>query len=129
MKTKLIGKYTESYLAHIHKGVLAENGIDSFIFGENFMNTAPYFTGLLNAGVELRVKEEDEEEAKKILNIEYSNPIQCSNCQSHNISFSFGENKFSHYFLSILTAFLLVLPFGNLQRHYFCKECGFKMQK
>jgi hypothetical protein len=60
MKTKLIGKYTQAHLAHIHNGVLEENGVSAFIL------------------------------------------------------------------FSILSAILLVLPFGNFQRQYFCKECGFK---
>jgi cytochrome c len=126
MKTKLIAKYTHSHLAHIHKGVLEENGIQAFIFGENFMGAAPYFSGILNAGMELRVREEDYEKSMDLLASERKNQVKCANCHSENIVFSFGENKFKIILFSILSAILLVLPFGNFQRQYFCKECGFK---
>lgn len=129
MNTKLLGRYSQFHLAHIHKGVLIENGIESFLFGENFMNAAPYFTGILNAGIELRVKEEDYDKAMEILAIEQSENLKCPECQSTNLDFSYGKNKISIIMFSILSAILLVLPFGNLQRQYFCKDCGFKMKK
>lgn len=128
MRTKLIGKYSQTHLAYIHKGILEENGIDAFIFGEHFMTTVPYFTGILNAGVELRVREEQWEEAGELLQLTEKESVVCMNCQSENLEFSFGKNQISSILFSLASVILLVLPFGNIQRQYFCKDCGFKMK-
>lgn len=126
MNTRLIGKYTHSHLAFIHRGLLEENGIEAFIFGENFMSVMPNYSEILNAGIELRVKEEDFEKAVNVLKIENSNKSGCENCGSENIKFSFGRNGWKDILFSILSALIATIPFGNIRRHYYCKECGFK---
>jgi predicted RNA-binding Zn-ribbon protein involved in translation (DUF1610 family) len=125
MKTKLINRYTQSHLAFIHKGLLEENGIEAFVFGDHFMNTFPNMSGILNAGIELRVREEDYEKAVEILEAENSEPLICSNCGSENIEFTYGKSSFSKIIFSLFSA-IAGEPFGNIRRHYFCKECGFK---
>lgn len=125
MNTKLVRKYTSSHLAFIHKGVLEENGIDGFVFGENFMNTFPAMYGVLGSGVELRVRTEDYEKALKILEPENAVPDCCANCGSQNIVFGYGKNGISKILFALLSAFVWE-PFGNIKRQYYCKECGFK---
>jgi len=128
VKTKLIGKYSQSHLAFIHKGLLEENGIQSFIFGDNFMSVMPNYSEILNAGIELRVKEEDFEEAMKLLKIENSEKLICENCGSENIKFSFGKNGWKDILFSIFSALIATIPFGNIKKHYYCKDCGFKIK-
>ncbi len=126
MKTKLIKKYEQSHLAFIHKGLLEENGIDAFVFGNNFMNTFPNMSGILNAGTELRVREEDYEKAIEILGHETTEPKTCANCGSENIDFNYGKKSFLKVVFSLFSAILAFEPFGNIRRHYYCKDCGFK---
>ncbi len=125
MNTKLLNKYNQSHLAYIHKGLLEENGISAFVFGANFMSVVPNFTGILNAGIELRVKEEDFEKAVEILNVQENEKVRCANCDSENIEFSYGKKGVGEIFVSLFSA-LIGEPFGNIKRHYFCKDCGFK---
>lgn len=126
MNTKLIGKYSQSHLAYIHKGLLEENGIQAFIFGDNFMSVMPNYSEILNAGIELRVKEEDFEKAINVLQTEDSEKFSCENCGSENIKFSFGKKGWREIVFSIFSALIATIPFGNIQRHYYCKDCGFK---
>lgn len=125
MKTKLIKRYAQSHLAFIHKGLLEENGIDAFVFGDNFMNTFPNMSGILSAGTELRVREEDYEKAIEILDVENKEPVSCANCGSKNIEFNYGKRVFFKIVFSLFSA-IAGEPFGNIQRHYYCKDCGFK---
>lgn len=126
MNTKLIGKYNQSHLAFIHKGLLEENGIHAFVFGENFMSVMPNYSEILNAGIELRVREEDFEEAQKILQIENNEKPACLNCGSENLKFSYGRKKWKAILFSVFSALIATVPFGNIKRHYFCEDCGFK---
>lgn len=125
MNTKLIGKYSQSHLAYIHKGLLEENGIDAFVFGNNFMSVVPNLSGILDAGIELRVKEEDYEKAIEILKVQEEVKLICANCNSENIEFSYGKKGIVEILLSLFSA-MIGEPFGNIKRHYYCKECGFK---
>ncbi|HLV24227.1 MAG TPA: DUF2007 domain-containing protein [Moheibacter sp.] len=125
MNTKLIAKYNQSHLAHIHKGLLEENGIKAFIFGNNFMSVVPNLSGILDAGIELRVKEEDYDTAIKILEFQEKEKILCANCNSENIVFSYGKKGTREILVSLFSA-LIGEPFGNIKRHYYCNDCGFK---
>lgn len=125
MKTRLLHKYNQAHLAHIHKGLLEENGIEAFIFGENFMATLPSFSGLLDAGIELRVREEQFEQAVAILKKELEDVKKCENCGSENIQFTYGKKGISTIIFSLFSA-IVGEPFGNIERHYFCNDCGFK---
>lgn len=89
------------------------------------MGVAPNFSGILNAGIELRVKEEDYEAAVEILNVHETNKIRCANCSSENIEFTYGKKGLFEVLFSIFSA-VIGEPFGNIKRHYFCKDCGFK---
>ncbi|MGB6083133.1 DUF2007 domain-containing protein [Moheibacter sp.] len=128
MNTRLIGKYSQSHLAYIHKGVLEESGLDVFIFGNNFMSVAPNLTGILDAGIELRVREEDFEKAREILQFQEDDKMICANCGSGNIKFSYGKNGLLEIVFSVFSALVVSTPFGNIKRQYFCKDCGFKNQ-
>lgn len=125
MNTKLINKYSQAHLAYIHKGLLHENGIESFVFGDNFMSVAPNLTGILNAGIELRVREEDYDKAVQILDLNENEKVLCANCGSENIEFSYGKKSLGEILISLFSA-LIGEPFGNIKRHYYCKDCGFK---
>ena len=125
MNTKLLNKYSQSHLAYIHKGLLEDNGIPAFIFGNHFMSAVPNFSGILNAGIELRVKEQDWEKSLEILNLVENEKIVCANCDSENVEFSYDKKGIGEIFISLFSA-LIGEPFGNINRHYFCKECGFK---
>lgn len=125
MATRLISRYDQSHLAFIHKGLLEEAGIKTYLFGNNFMSTVPNLSGILNAGIELRVNEEDYEAAMNILNLTISDKITCANCSSENLTFSYGKRSFSQVIFSVFSG-LIGEPFGNIQRHYYCNDCGFK---
>lgn len=125
MNTRVVWRYTQPHLAYIHQGVLKENQIESFIFGENFISTAPFMSGLLHASVELRVKEKDYEKAVALLRPELKEPVQCEKCGSTELQFSYGKSKWKIIGFSLLSA-ISGNPFGNLERHYFCKNCGYK---
>lgn len=126
MKTHLVNRYSQSHLAYIHKGLLEENGIDAFVFGDNFMSTLPNMSGILSSGTELRVREEDYEKAIEILKAENSMPMTCANCGSKNIEFTYGKKSFLKVLFSLISGIIALEPFGNIQRHYYCKDCGFK---
>jgi|SRR5690606_19187739 len=126
MKTKLIKKYSQSHLAFIHKGLLEENGIRTFVFGNHFMSVMPHYSEILNAGIELRVNEKDFKNALEILKIEDSEKINCLNCGSENIKFSYGKKGFLGILISVFSGLIANVPFGNIQRNYYCEDCGFK---
>lgn len=125
MNTKLVRRYAQSHLAFIHKGVLEENGIDAFVFGENFMNTFPNMYGILHAGIELRVREADYEKAVSLLKTEDEETVCCPNCGSADMVYGFGKKGFAEILFSVLSV-LVWTPFGNIKRQYYCKNCGLK---
>ncbi len=125
MKTRLLGKYDHAHLAYIHQGLLKENGIHSFLFGQNFMSVMPNLSGILNAGIELRVKEEDYDKSVEIIETNEKSSVRCANCDSDNIDFNYGKKGYGEITVSLFSA-LIGEPFGNIKRHYYCKDCGFK---
>lgn len=125
MNTKLIHKYSQSHLAYIHKGLLEEQGIKTYLFGNNFMSTVPNLTGILNAGIEFRVNEIDYGKSLNILEMSHSETETCANCNSENLTFSYGKRNFGQIVFSVFSA-LIGEPFGNIKREYYCTDCNFK---
>lgn len=111
--------------AYLIKDRLINEGVNCFITNENFTNLMPIYNGMMGAGIQIMVKEEDLDNARKIIN-DKLNPsnsnLTCPNCNSDQIKIGVGKKKgliLTNIFLAILTA----IPFGNIKPKYLCKSC------
>ncbi len=104
------------------KNNLENEGVECFLTNEITSTLVPFYNGMMNAGIQIMINEEDYEKASLLINKPLENPVICPNCNSTNIKFGFGKKKG----LKILGVFLSVLveiPFGNIKRNYYCKDC------
>jgi DNA-directed RNA polymerase subunit RPC12/RpoP len=116
--------------AHIAKGSLKANGIDSFIFDENTVYANPILTTAIG-GVKLLVYSVDFENAYSMLNEideddnEESLTLVCPVCSSKNVKIKNPPNW--TYFLIMLFSFTSTPTAGN-RKKYGCIKCGHKWQ-
>jgi len=126
-----IAVFTYSAEAGIIKGRLDAEGIETFLFDNLTIDTDPLVSNAIG-GVKLKVRKENEAEARKILATinEYSlddsgEEINCPNCGASEI----------HYFSNVtdiksLFAFLFGFLFGTLPFYtkykYSCEVCKHK---
>lgn len=111
--------------AHLIKGKLSNEGIDSFLTNENFTNLMPLYNNMLGSGVQIMVFANDYQRARELVkeNIEPQNiDIVCPHCGSDNIGLGLGKNKVMKIF-NIIMAILSAIPLGNLKPKYYCKNC------
>ncbi|MBN1116840.1 MAG: DUF2007 domain-containing protein [Bacteroidales bacterium] len=110
--------------AHILKGRLANEGIPALVANDNFTNLLPVYNGMLGAGIQILVYEEDWDKASKLLKInDFAESCKiCPNCGSANIKFGIGRNSTIKFF-GIILSLLAFIPFGNIRGSYYCKDC------
>jgi len=111
--------------AHLLKGKLENEGVHCFLTNTNFTSMLPVFNHMQGGGIQIMVRHEDYDTARKIIahEIEPDNDeIICPNCGSDNIGLGMGNNwiqKIGTVFLSIL----VMMPFGNMKPRFYCKSC------
>lgn len=116
--------------ANMIKHTLENDEIECFLTNNNFTSLMPGFNGILGAGIQVMIKENDFEKAAQLLNIEKKSAIiKCPNCNSENILFGLGDNKMRKIFVAFISA-LIATPMGNIKNTYYCKNCkhDFKIQ-
>lgn len=131
MTTVKLMTCNEATQAHIIKGMLENEGIDSMLQNENMSGLLP---GCVNniSGVDVLVAQSDYERAIQLLEQNQMIPEQlkyCPVCGSADIKF---ELKKEHRLKTILAAVACMLagtPPGTNHWEYVCKECGNKFEK
>jgi len=124
-----IATFIEPIQAHICQARLEAEGVESYIFDENFAGTYWLITQAFG-GAKLQVKETEAERALEILKqhpgfenslVTAAEPteIQCPQCQSANVYYEKISRPVA--FLFIL---LLGFPLPFLKRKWKCYDCG-----
>jgi len=113
--------------ANLIKGNLENAGIPVMLTNENAITLMPHLTGMMGAGIQVMINEEDLELANDILGFKQqsnTNEIVCPNCGSKHFKRTLGKgtSKITKLFAVILSL-LMALPMGNLKVIYICKEC------
>ena len=109
--------------AYFLKNSLENENIDCFLTNENFTTLFPIYNGMLGAGIQLMIDEKDyDKSAKLILQPTASNGLVCPTCHSTNVSFGFGSKK-GLKMLGVVMSLITLVPFGNIKRYYYCKDC------
>ena len=67
MKTVILTTCDNSTEAHLIRGNLASEGIESFLSNENYTSLYPNMSGLIGSGIDIMVAEEDLEHALQII--------------------------------------------------------------
>jgi len=122
MKTLRLLTCDSSQEAALIKGNLENHGIKCFITNDNFTTLVPYFNGMLGAGIQVLVFEEDYEHALEIIKPGDSSAITCPHCGSTNIKYGLGRYKNIKLF-AVVISLLATIPFGNIKLTYNCRSC------
>ncbi|MDX5319678.1 MAG: DUF2007 domain-containing protein [Bacteroidota bacterium] len=123
MASIILKTFNHPIEANLAKDLLQEQGIPCFLTNELNSQMLPHLNGLLGAGIQLIVDESNAEQATALLAAHQNEPIMhCPNCQSANIQFGLGEQRFKKIFTIFLSLFLFI-PFGNIRNTFYCKEC------
>ena len=118
-----VARFDQVFEANLCKGMLENEGIECFLTNENITNLFPYYNGIMGAGIQLMVDENDYEKAHKLINpATKSDKILCPNCNSDNVVLGLGRNKYKKILLAIVSLFAFV-PIGKTINHYCCKDC------
>ncbi|WP_462248368.1 putative signal transducing protein [Ekhidna sp.] len=120
MKSKVLITCKNSIEAQLIKNQLGNEGIESYLFNENFSNLMPYMHNIMGSGVQVAVLESDFAKAREILKLD--GPVRCPNCGSEKLldNFARKENKF----IAFLIALFLAGPVGNLLGNFKCEDCN-----
>ncbi|MFW5707819.1 MAG: DUF2007 domain-containing protein [Bacteroidota bacterium] len=112
-----------SFEAHMIKGRLENEGIESYLTNENFSSLMPHYNRIFGSGVQVMIFEKDLPRATEILGLNTKPQLICPACGSKNISFTMGKNKIRKFFVIILSIFMAT-PFNNINSTTVCKDCG-----
>jgi len=123
MTTILLTTCNSSFEANLMKGVLETNGINCFLTNENFSNLMPHYNGMMGAGIQIMIDENDLGKAQELLiPTSKGNGIICPDCSSSDVQFGLGTNKIKKIFV-VLISLLAFIPFGNIRNIYYCRNC------
>lgn len=136
MTLKTITSFRDLPLAELAKAKLESENIYCFLANKNHVGINWLYSFAIG-GVKVQVRQEDAEEAIRILNADNSEALQdiessfpsieqkdlCHNCGSENISVINLSRKAAAWSL------LLGLPLLLFGKRYKCKDCGHKMKK
>jgi len=123
MTTIILTTCNSSFEANLMKGVLENNGIRCFLTNENFSNLMPHYNGMMGAGIQIMIDENDLVKAQELLlPPSKENGIICPNCSSTDVQFGLGTNKLEKIFV-VLISLLAFIPFGNIRNSYYCRNC------
>lgn len=129
MNTTVLTTCSNSIEANMIKGMLENNGIKCFLTNENFSGLMPHYNGMMGAGVQIIIDEKDMLQAKELLlSSRKEDDLVCPSCGSPNVSFGLGSNKIKKFLAVFLYLFIWV-PFGNITRVYYCRECKSEFKK
>ena len=117
--------------AHILKNKLESEDIASYVFDENIVTLNPLFNFAVG-GVKLKVAEQDEVRAKKIIaeidKAPYTNDqdevISCPKCSSQDLYSDFKSMKDAKGILAAVTSFFFSVFPIYYKSVYKCKNCG-----
>lgn len=124
-KLVLIQSFNNPIDAHIIKGLIESNGIETWLFDENIAYTNPVLTTAVGR-IKLMVREEDVDEVLKILQSETideseEEKIVCPNCGSSHI---FRKSKTNWKAVFIMLVSFVSTPTGGRKNFYDCQHCG-----
>ncbi len=123
METTTLITCNNSVEANLIKGMLENNGIESFLANENFTNLMPHLNGVLGAGVQVMVDKKDLRMAQELLEAQRNtDETICPDCGSNNITTGLGTNGFKKI-ITVLISLFAWIPLGNLKRTHYCKDC------
>lgn len=125
MEFIILNTYTNYVDAHIAKGVLEEEGIESWLKDENTVTIDPVLTNAIG-GIKLMVATEQAQKAWEVLeNVrrEQKAAIACPKCGSHNTELVSTPRKAINWVSAIVTFFLGEYAIATDKVNH-CFDCG-----
>ncbi|WP_299366000.1 DUF2007 domain-containing protein [Winogradskyella sp.] len=123
-----IARFQYSSEAQIIKGRLESDGIEVFLRDNITIDTDPLVSNAIG-GIKLKVRAEDEKEAKKILKSikayavdDNGNPITCPNCKRHEVEMYSSIDSLKAFLSFLIGVLTLTLPFHTRYK-YVCENC------
>lgn len=112
--------------AGLISGKLDSEGIVNYQLNSTFTNLMPQFYGMMGAGIQIMVNEDQLEQAQRIIQQKEAE-IFCPQCHSRNISVkaASGWNRMKILFILLF----LSGPAGNLFTSFLCNDCGYNFKK
>ena len=121
----ILNTYSNYVEAHIAKGVLEEQGIESWLKDENTVTIDPILTNAIG-GIKLMVEKAVAQQAWSILDNlrkEQKAAIVCPQCGSHNIELVSTPRKPMNWISAITTFFLGSYAMTTDKVHH-CFDCN-----
>lgn len=130
MRFVTLATLEDRYQAQFVDRALAEKGIQCIVTHENTTDLMPHLTGMMGAGVEIRVAEVDYMEARRVLDqLREGDDVICPECGSNQVEFLPSAEKTPGFLVLVLS----IMTFSPLApRHIItchCQTCGFEFQK
>ena len=122
MKTVILTSCNNSVEAKLIQGNLANEGIESMIFNENYTSLYPNMGGAMGSGIQIFVNEEDAERALKVINAN-DRSVHCTSCDSADVNQIVSKNILKSVAI-LIWSFFSSSPFGNVKAKYHCNVCG-----
>ena len=123
-----IARFQYSSEAQIVKGRLESDGIAVFLRDNITIDTDPLVSNAIG-GIKLKVRAEDEKEAKKILRSikayavdDNGNPITCPNCKKHEVEMYSSIDSLKAFLSFLIGLLTSTLPF-HARYKYVCENC------
>jgi hypothetical protein len=124
MQYVLLTTVENVYEATFIHDYLDNEGIKCLIINEHMSTLMPNFTGMMGAGVQLLVDQNDLNKAILLLeNRNKKEQLTCPKCQSINIKFGIGRKNKVKKIIIIIFTLLFWVPFSNKQTSYYCNAC------
>lgn len=138
MKLVILKTFESAFDAHLIKGKLKSEGIESFLFDEHTVSVNPLYN-ITVGGIKLKVNAADYDKALEILNESKNTPftdeneleIKCPNCNSTELYAGFNSIKSFKAILATIISILLMSYPIYYNSVYRCKKCDteFKHEK
>ncbi|WP_299128549.1 DUF2007 domain-containing protein [uncultured Winogradskyella sp.] len=123
-----IARYQYSSEAQIVKGRLEADGIEVFLKDNITIDTDPLVSNAIG-GIKLKVRSEDEKEAKAILKSikayavdDNGNPILCPNCGKNEVELYSTIDSLKAFLSFLIGIITFTLPFHTRYK-YICENC------
>ncbi|MFT3979425.1 MAG: hypothetical protein QM687_03075 [Ferruginibacter sp.] len=128
MNTVVIRTYYSPIPARITAAKLSDAGVESFIWGEDAVQTIA-FSNSLNGAIQLVVKEEDAAKARQLLyefDEEYRKAAVCPRCGRNDFIVD-TRLEYDNSLLAFFSKFFSVNPTSG-KSVYQCKNCGYESE-
>ena len=123
-----IARFQYSSEAQIVKGRLEADGIQTFLKDNITIDTDPLVSNAIG-GIKLKVRSEDEKEAKEILKSikayaldDNGNPILCPNCGKNEVDLYSTIDSLKAFLSFLVGLITFTLPF-HARYKYICENC------